>query len=125
MMPPAQMIDTPGGERMVVLPLKDYERLCAAAEDLADMRAYDRAKQGLAAGTDELIPADFGDRILDGESPVRVWREYRGLSVKQLAVGAQISAAYLSQIEGGSRNGSLSTMKALARCLSLDVDDLA
>ena len=124
MMPPAQMIDTPGGERMVVLPLKDYERLCAAAEDLADMRDYDRAKQGLAAGTDELIPADFGDRILDGESPVRVWREYRGLSVKQLAASAQISAAYLSQIEGGSRNGSLSTMKALAKCLSLDVDDL-
>lgn len=124
MMPSAQMIDTPGGERMVVLPLKDYERLCAAAEDLADMRVYDRAKQGLAAGTDELIPADFGDRILDGESPVRVWREYRGLSVKQLAAGAQISAAYLSQIEGGSRNGSLSTMKALAKCLSLDVDDL-
>lgn len=124
MMPPAQVIDTPGGERMVVLPLKDHERLCAAAEDLADMRAYDRAKQGLAAGTDELIPADFGDRILDGESPVRVWREYRGLSVKQLAAGAQISAAYLSQIEGGSRNGSVSTMKALAKCLSLDVDDL-
>ena len=124
MMPPAQMIDTPGGERMVVLPLKDYERLCAAAEDLADMWAYDRSKQSLAAGTDELIPAEFGDRILDGESPVRVWREYRGLSVKQLAAGAQISAAYLSQIEGGSRNGSLSTMKALAKCLSLDVDDL-
>ena len=124
MMPPAQMIDTPGGERMVVLPLKDYERLCAAAEDLADMGAYDRSKQSLAAGTDELIPAEFGDRILDGESPVRVWREYRGLSVKQLAAGAQISAAYLSQIEGGSRNGSLSTMKALAKCLSLDVDDL-
>ena len=124
MMPPAQMIDTPGGERMVVLPLEDYERLCAAAEDLADMRDYDRAKQGLAAGTDELIPADFGDRILDGESPVRVWREYRGLSVKQLAASAQISAAYLSQIEGGSRNGSLSTMKALAKGLSLDVDDV-
>lgn len=124
MVPSAQMIDTPRGERMVVLPLKDYERLCAAAEDLADMRAYDRAKQALAAGTDELIPADFGDRILDGESPVRVWREYRGLSVKQLAAGAQISAAYLSQIEGGSRNGSLSTINALAKCLSLDVDDL-
>lgn len=124
MIPSAQVIESPSGERMVVLALKDHERLCAAAEDLADMRAYDRAKQGLAAGTDELIPADFGDRILDGESPVRVWREYRGLSVKQLAAGAQISAAYLSQIEGGSRNGSLSTMKALAKCLSLDVDDL-
>ena len=123
-MTPAQVIDTPGGERMVVLPLRDYEQLCAAAEELADTRAYDRAKQHLEAGTDELIPAEFGDRILDGESPVRVWREYRGLSVKQLAAGAHISAAYLSQIEGGSRNGSLSTMRALAKSLSLDVDDL-
>ena len=102
----------------------DYEQLCAAAEDVADIRAYDRAKERLEAGTDEVIPADFGDRILDGESPVRVWREYRGLSIKQLATSAQISAAYLSQIEGGSRNGSLSTMKALAEGLSLDVDDL-
>jgi DNA-binding XRE family transcriptional regulator len=124
MMPPAQVIDTPGGERMVVLPLKDYEQLCAAAEDLADIRAYDKAKQHLEAGTDELIPAEFGDRILDGESPVRVWREYRGLSIKQLAASANVSAAYLSQIEGGSRNGSLSTMKALAKGLSLNIDDL-
>ena len=124
MMPPAQVIDTPGGERMVVLPLKEYEQLCAAAEDLADIRAYDRAKQHLATGADELIPAEFGDRILDGASPVRVWREYRGLSVKALAASVGISAAYLSQIEGGSRNGSLSTMKALAQALSLDVGDL-
>ena len=124
MRPPAQVIETPGGERMVVLPLKDYEQLCAAAEDMADIRAYDRAKERLEAGTDEMIPAGFGDRILDGESPVRVWREYRGLSIKQLAASATISAGYLSQIEGGSRNGSLSTLRALAKSLSLDVDDL-
>ena len=124
MMPPAQVIETPNGERMVVLPLKDYEQLCTAAEDVADIRAYDRAKERLEAGTDEMIPADFGDRIVDGDSPVRVWREYRGLSIKQLAAGANISAAYLSQIERGSRNGSLSTMKALAKGLTLEVDDL-
>ena len=124
MVPPAQVIDTPGGERMVVLPLKDYEQLCAAAEDLADIGAYDRVKERLEAGADEMIPAEFGDRILDGESPVRVWREYRGLSIKQLAASANISAAYLSQIEGRTRNGSLSTLRALAKGLSVDVDDL-
>ncbi len=124
MIPSAQVIETPSGERMVVLAIEDFEQLCAAAEDVADIRAYDRAKERLEAGTDEMIPAGFGDRILGGESPVRVWREYRGLSIKQLAASASISAAYLSQIEGGSRNGSLSTMKALAKGLSLDVDDL-
>ena len=119
-----QVIATPGGERLVVLPLKEYEQLCEAVEDLADIQAYDTAKQQLAAGQDELLPAEFADRILDGESPVRGWREYRGISVKELAARAAISAAYLSQIEGGSRNGSLSTMKALATALSLDLDDL-
>ena len=86
--------------------------------------SYDAAKQRLAAGRDEFIPAEFAERILDGESPVRVWREFRGISVRELAARATISAAYLSQIEGGSRNGSLATMKALAAALSLELDDL-
>ena len=124
MVPPAQVIETPAESAWWFFRSRTMSNLCAAAEDMADIRAYDRAKERLEAGTDEMIPADFADRILDGESPVRVWREYRGLSIKQLAAGANISAAYLSQIEGGSRNGSLSTLRALAKALSLDVDDL-
>ena len=123
-MPRPQIIETPKGERMVVLPLKEYKRLRDAAENLDDVRAFDEAKRRLTTGEDELIPAKFADRILDGESPIRVWRNYRGLSVKELAKRAKISAAYLSQIEGGSREGSISTMKALAATLSLEIDDL-
>ena len=67
---------------MVVLPIREYEQLREAAEELADVQAYDAAKRQLASGRDELIPARFAERILDGESPVRVWREYRGISVK-------------------------------------------
>ena len=93
-------------------------------EDLRDIRAYDLAIEQLAKGQDEMIPSEFADRILEGESDVRVWREYRKLSVKELAGQANISASYLSQIEGGSRAGSLPTMKALALALHLDLDDL-
>ncbi len=123
-MPRPQIIETPKGERMVVLPLKEYKRLRDAAENLDDVRAFDEAKRRLTTGEDELSPAKFADRIFNGESPVRVWRNYRGLSVKELAKRAKISAAYLSQIEGGSREGSISTMKALAATLSLEIDDL-
>jgi len=87
---------------------------------LTDEELYDRAKQANA----EMIPAAFANRIIDGEKPVRVWREYRELSVKDLAAKAGISAAYLSQIEGGNREGSVATMKALAAALDLDLDDL-
>ena len=119
-----QIISTPAGERMAVLPLEEYRHLLRSAEELSDIRTYDRAIQQLARGQDEMIPSELADRILEGESAVRVWREYRKLSVKELAGQANISASYLSQIEGGSRAGSLPTMKALALALHLDLDDL-
>lgn len=120
-----QIISTPAGDQMAVLPLEEYRHLLRSAEELTDIRAYDRAVERLAKGHDEMIPSEFAHRILEGESAVRVWREYRKLSVKELARQANISASYLSQIEGGSRAGSLPTMKALAQALQLNLADLA
>jgi DNA-binding XRE family transcriptional regulator len=120
-----QFIKTPKGGELVVLPRADYEKLRrAASEEGSDVRAYDAAKRRLAAGEDELIPAEFAERLLEGDNPVRVWREYRGLSIKELAGKAGITAAYLSQIETGVREGKVSTMKAIADSLGLTVDDL-
>ena len=119
-----QFISTPVGDRMAILPLEEYRLLLRSAEELSDIRAYDQSIEQLASGQDEMIPSEFADRILEGESAVRVWREYRKLSVKELADQANISASYLSQIEGGSRSGSLPTMKALAQALDLNLTDL-
>ena len=104
-MPHPQYIEAPGGEQMVILPRKEYEQLCEAVEDADDVRVYDEAKRRLSAGEDEMVPGEFTDRILDGENPVRIWREYRGLNVKELAEKAKISMAYLARIEGGVREG--------------------
>lgn len=121
----AKLITTPGGEELVLLPKDEYERLVEAAEDLADIAAYDEAMRKLAAGEDELIPSEIVDRLLfSDESPVRVWRDHRGLTVKELAEAAGISASYLSQIETGSREGTLETMARIARALRVDLDDL-
>ena len=46
---------------------EEYDRLCEAAEDLADLRAYDRVKAALAAGEDELVPADYAKRLIASE----------------------------------------------------------
>ena len=75
-----QIIETPGGERLAVIPLAEYERLREAAEMLEDVAAYDGAKRRLAAGTEELIPHEIAVRLIEGENPIPVWREYRGLS---------------------------------------------
>ena len=118
------IITTPNGDRMAVIPLTEYERLVEAAEDLTDVRAYDEAMRRLASGVDELVPAETVNRILDGENALRVWREYRGMTVKQLADQAGMSAPFVSQIETGQREGSLETMRKIAAVLKVSLDDL-
>jgi DNA-binding XRE family transcriptional regulator len=119
-----QVIETPSGEKMAVLPLGEYERLVAAAEDAADARAFDEAMAALASGQEELMPSELANRIIEGESPVRVWRVYRGLALRDLARRAGISPGYLSEIERGRKSGSIEAISALAAALGLRVDDL-
>lgn len=107
---------------MVILPLTDDERLVSAAESALDLQAYDRAKARLAAGEEELIPAEFVNRMLEGENKVRVWREFRGVSAKELAAATGLAAAYISQIETGAREGTIETFKKLAAALRVDID---
>jgi DNA-binding XRE family transcriptional regulator len=118
------IITTPNGDRMAVIPVEEYERLVEAAEETTDVRAYDEAKRRLASGQDELLPATIVNRILDGENALRVWREHRGLTLKELADKAQVSAPFVSQIEKGQREGSVETMRKLADALKISVDDL-
>lgn len=115
---------SPSGDELVVLPAEDYRQLVEALEMAEDVAAYDEIKRKLAAGEEEFIPAEFVNRMLDGENRVAVWREFRGLSSKQLSEAAGISQAYLSQIEGGKREGSIGTMKRIADALRLGLDDL-
>lgn len=120
----AQIIMTPNGERMVMLPEADYRLLLAAAEDASDMAVVRAFRERLAAGDEELLPAALVDRILTGENPVRVWREHRGMTITELAKTAGLSQPYLSQIESGARQGTTGTLAAIAGALRLEIDDL-
>ena len=85
---------------------------------------YDRVKAQLASGEEELMPAEFADRILDGESPLRVWREFRGQTLQALADQVEVSKGYLSEIENGHKDGSVRVMKRVADALGLDLADI-
>jgi DNA-binding XRE family transcriptional regulator len=119
----AQFIEIEG-KQVVIIPADDYRVLLEKAEMLDDVAAYDRAKDALAAGDDELVPAVVANAILDGESPVRVWRQHREMSQVQLAEATGISQAYLAQIETGKREGTLTLYRSLADALGIDLDDL-
>ncbi|TAW18445.1 helix-turn-helix domain-containing protein [Rhizobium ruizarguesonis] len=120
-----QFITTPTGDRMVILPEAEYQRMLEALEDHADAEAVRVFKQRLADGEEELIPSEFANRIINGESAILVWREFRAMTARELAEKAGISAGFLSQIEKGERDGSFETIKNIAAALKISVDDLA
>ncbi|MBL3552573.1 helix-turn-helix transcriptional regulator [Rhodovulum sulfidophilum] len=109
---------------MVTIPRGEYERLRAAAEDLADIQAANQVKADLAAGKEELIPLEFADRLIDGESPVRVYRALRGLTQAALAEKAGVNRVTVAELETGRKQGSAQTLKKIADALGVTVDDL-
>jgi DNA-binding XRE family transcriptional regulator len=116
-----QFIERDGKREFAVIPIELFERLAAAMEDVEDVALFDVAR---AADDGFRIPAAVANAILDGEQPVKVWREQRGLTQETLAAKAGISAAYLCQIETRKRVGAVKTLRAIADALALKVDDL-
>lgn len=112
------ILDADGNPAFAVLPYDEYERLLDAADEAAAVRAYDAYK----VASPETFPDDVVGRLVAGEAPVKVFREYRGLTQKQLAQAAGINQVYVSQIESGVRTGSVEVMKRIAEALRTDLD---
>ena len=112
-----------GGRKMAVLPVEDYTRLLEAAEDQADISAAVEAERRREAG-EEYLPADMVNRLVDGENALRVWRQYRGMTVTKLAEVSGVNKAMVSQLENGKAYGRPATWRALADALRVSVDDI-
>lgn len=113
----------------VTLSRADFDRLVMMAEDAIDRAALRvqverEVREGKHSARADYLAVALVERMLSGESPVRIWREHRGLKGRDLAAGASISAAYLSEIETGKKPGSLAVMLALAGILGVGVEDL-
>ena len=109
---------------MITIPLDEYKRMQAAMGDLADLQAYDRVMADLAAGREERVPAAYARRMIAGKSPLRVWRDLRGLTQSALAHASGINRVQIAEIEAGRKNGSLETARRLAEALGVGLDDL-
>lgn len=102
----------------------DYEALLDALEEAEDRARLRQVEADLAAGRTEELPWEMVEKLLEGHNPIRVWREYRGLTASALAQAAGITPGFLSQLESGSKTGSPSTLKRLAQELGMDMADL-
>ena len=119
-----QIIESNGKPEWAVVPYETYLQLVEQAEMLKDIHDYDSIKTALERGEEELIPSDVVYALLDGQNPIKVWREYRGQTQSELAEAGGISVPYLSQLETGKRKGSTGVLQAIAKALLLSLDDI-
>jgi DNA-binding XRE family transcriptional regulator len=108
----------------VTIPRVEYDRLCALEEDFADIKAALAVEARIASGEEELISAGMVDRLIDGEPPLRVWREFRNLTQADLARASGVNRVQIVEIEAGRSTGSVHTLRKLADALGVAVDDI-
>ena len=116
-----QWIERNGRKEYAIVPVEIFEHLVEGADDKADLEAlrkFEKTDDGFR------IPGEIVFRQIDGESPIKLWREHRGVTIQILADQAGISKSYLSQLENGKRTGTVKTMKAIAAALKVPIDVL-
>ncbi len=91
---------------------------------MADIQAALAVEARLASGKEEMIPAFVVDRLLDGEPPLRVWREFRNLTQSDLARISGVDRTQIVDIDAGRKDGSVFTLRKLAAALRVSVDDI-
>lgn len=120
----AQIICKEGQPEYAVVPYSEYQALLEKAEALDDVATFDQAVRELDEGRDQTIPAHVVDRLMAGDNPVKVWREYRELTQTALAAGAGLSQSHIAMIERGDRQITTRMLPGLAKALEVDRDDL-
>ena len=110
------------GKDYTVVAREEFEAL----RDTVDQDEMDIAvaRRILEDADEELVPFELAERIAAGVHPVRIWREYRGMTASNLATESGIAQSYLSDIETGKKPGSVKSLKRIATALGIAVDDL-
>ena len=94
--------------------------LVEAAEDAEDRAILARKEEreraiGVDTARRDYMPGELVSRMLAGEHPVRLWREQRKLSLRELAARSGVGPSYLSEIESGRKPGSVKAPRELAQ----------
>jgi len=123
-----QIIRSPSGEELIVLPRAEYEALLERAgddaEDADDVSIYDARKAEMAAGGGTL-PPEVSAAILRGDSRLKAVRKWRDETQRHLEFKTGIGQGYLSDLESGRRTGTAETIAKLAKALNVPVEWLS
>ncbi len=115
---PARLETTQGTADVVIVPRARFDEIEEMLEDRAAEASFHRTRN------EESFPAEIAGRLMDGDNPVRVFREYRGLKAAALAERVGKSRSYISEIETGKKPGSVAVLRQIADALGVDLENL-
>ena len=118
-----QIIKHKGAPEYAIVPFEEWEKIISRLEELEDIRDARVVRAATAEG-EETYGEDFVTRLCFGKSRLKVWREYRKLTLVDLAKICGVSVAAISQIENGKRTPSVDLLMKLAKALNCDMEDL-
>jgi DNA-binding XRE family transcriptional regulator len=118
-----QIIKHKGAPEYAIVPFEEWEKIISRLEELEDIRDARVVKAAIAEG-EETYGEDFVKRLCFGKSRLKVWREYRKMTLVDLAKTCGVSVAAISQIENGKRTPSVDLLMKLAKALNCDMEDL-
>ena len=105
-----QVIKIDGKPAFAVLPWKQYEELLSRIEDEDE--------------SDVWFPHEVVKANVRGDTLVKAWREYLGLTQQELAKKAGMKQASIARIEAGKTTPRKTTLKRLADAMGISVEQL-
>jgi len=100
----------------------EFEAMLQRIEDMEDR--FDLLQAHARGPSEDALPGSFAKRLVNGEHPLRIWREFRAMTLDQLSAAAGVSKSYLSEVENGIKGGSVVFMKACAKALAVSLEDI-
>lgn len=90
---------------------------------LVPLHDYTQMKNGNAAYE---LPDDVLQKVAVGkDSPIKIIRKHRGMTQDDLAAACGLSRPYLTEIETGRKEGSIRSLKSIAKALNVPLEKLA
>ena len=70
------------------------------------------------------VPHEVALAIMDGKRPILAFRNYHSVTLQDLSERTGLAVSYLSEIERGIKQGSISALTRIARALGTTIDAL-
>ncbi len=117
---------------MAVLPASEFDKLQRIKamsdnnmQDKLDIMRADEIMHRVRQHNEELIPDEVMRKIYQQrQNRIRVYRQWRGYQINELANVIDITPGYLSNIERGVREGTITVYQKLAKALQTDIESL-